>query len=115
MQKSIKLMAEYGRLALWWAGSRVGPIDPGDLPISTSLRMDIQRWADEYDGLLDQNSPIDSGFPDAKAEQEFDDAGRQLWKRLQAELASDFMVLYFSEIEQRLLAPVPEERGGHTV
>jgi hypothetical protein len=95
-------MAEYGELALWWAGRRAGPIDRVQLPISQSLREDIAAWAEKYDRTLNKESPDESGFSNAKEEEEFEVEGRELWERLSRELP-EYEVLYFSEVQQRLL------------
>jgi hypothetical protein len=104
MIRRIKLMADYGGCVLWHADDQeFGGIDPAELPISAELRHDLHKWAEWYDGTLDQNDPPDSGFPTAGDDEAFEAEGRRLWRELRKELGADVTVVYFSKTERRLI------------
>lgn len=93
--KTIKLMADYRCFPLW----NVSPgdyanISPNSLPISSSLRQDLNAWADEYDRTLDLNSPSDAGFDSQRAADQFVATGYSLLNRLQKELGSSYKITH---------------------
>ncbi len=67
-----------------------------DLPISESLKHDIQKWEDEYQATLDREYPPDSAFPSPEAEKAHIKEGAKLAKRLQTELGDSYLVKYIA-------------------
>jgi hypothetical protein len=86
-------MPDYGCWPLWEASPEVvGNIDPASLPISNSLREDLENWARIYDATLKRANPAASGFSDKTAEKSFKSNGVALAIRLQEELGKDFEI-----------------------
>jgi hypothetical protein len=104
MGRGLKLMAEYECHPLWWWETDIGNVDPAELPLPEGLRSELLSWASWYDSTLDQDYPPESGFKSEEDRLAFDREGRRLWRRLQHELP-DFTVVYFTDLEQRLLLP----------
>lgn len=103
MSKRIKLMADYGGTVLWGADpTTIGPIAPETLPISKSLRLELQEWANVYDLTLNSEDPTASGFASAEAENHFEEQGRRLWQALKRELGEEYLVSYFSNQDSRV-------------
>ncbi|WP_210833917.1 hypothetical protein [Micromonospora sp. C31] len=95
-------MTDYTAFPLWgipdegrWGG---GMLSPGSLPISQSLKEQLQSWADTYDRLPE------TGFewPSEAALTQFVEEGRRLWRLLQRELGPDYTIVYFNEATQQI-------------
>jgi hypothetical protein len=99
----IKLMADYGMTVLWGADpSRIGAIDPDQLPLTDELKADLRAWAEAYDKTLNQEYPPNSGFASQTEEEQFDAEGLRLWRALQEQLGPDYRVIYFRVRDKKL-------------
>jgi len=103
--RPIKVMADYGCHPLWWDSAHpawaafagaVGEIDPAALGLSPALQAALREWAALYDRSLDPDDPAATPSPAAA----FDATGRDLARRLAAELGASATVRYW-------LDPVP--------
>lgn len=93
--KKIKLMADYECYPLWFdSDDEVGNIDPNTLPISDSLKNELNKWSDDYDKTLNLDDPLHSGFKTINDEITFKEKGKILQKKLQAELNNNYEVTY---------------------
>ena len=96
--RRFELMPDYHCFPLWELFDDDVPDnpDPAELPISVALQEALLDWADAYDATLDDGNPADSGFSSPQAASEFDDRGRDLWRRLAEELRGTAVVTYRS-------------------
>lgn len=95
----LRLMAEFDCFPLWkQTTDGVENIAPASLAVSPELQRDINAWANAWQATFNRSDPLASGFTSALDEVRFDEAGRELWARLQKELRSDFEVSYFSPL-----------------
>lgn len=93
--KKIKLMADYNCYPLWFnSPDEVGNIDPETLPISDSLKEELNDWSSQYDATLNLDDPLNSGFLTLAAESNFKQKGKKIQGKLQTELADDYEVTY---------------------
>lgn len=62
--KKIKLMPNYGCHPLWWAAGsgKAGNIDPRTLPLKPETIARLEKWADVFDNLFNEDDPASSGF-----------------------------------------------------
>jgi hypothetical protein len=98
-------MADYESYPTWLTGpTGVDNIDPAELPISDSLASSLLRWAQAYDDTLNRDDPAASGFSSASEEAEFIATGRELARRLAAELSDRYRVEYFDGRTSELIA-----------
>lgn len=84
----IALMADYHAFPLWERspGAPSGDIDPDTLPLGEALIADVKDWGRQFS---------DPGFPQSEdAEAAWVNRGRQLCRRLQGELGTEFDVSY---------------------
>ena len=89
-------MADYQCHPLWEVDPGVyGDISPDSLPLPTSLREELNAWAQQYDSTLDINDPSNAGFESQKAADSFIATGYSLLTRLRQELGSDYQVTAF--------------------
>ena len=95
----IKVMADYECPCLWWDGEaeKVGPIELDELPLSDSLKADLQTWTDQYDATLSRDDPLRSGFSTPEGEAAFHARGRSFVKRLEAELGPSARIRYWPQ------------------
>lgn len=92
--RALKLMADYDSYPLWEASpGEVGNVDPGDLPLSESLRADLLAWADVYDATLNRDDPRRSGFTDDQRRERFIAERERLAQHLRAELGPDYTIV----------------------
>ncbi|WP_218158533.1 hypothetical protein [Streptomyces sp. MUSC 14] len=93
---TIKVMADYECHPLWLTGVDAGDIAPGDprLGLSSQLTGKLTAWAEQFDGALNHDDPVSSGFPTREAEEEFSVTGERLAHDLARELGSEWQVLY---------------------
>lgn len=93
--KQIKFMPDYYCSPLWHDDRiEVGDIDLDSLPISTDLKLYINKWANEYDKTLNLEDPRNSGFKDLEELEKFKAEGLALSERLQKELGENFIIIY---------------------
>ena len=95
-------MAEVGGYCFWSCTSREDcwkhtalPIE--QLPLSFELNNQITEWAEFYEEYIDNTTLL------SLAKDNFDMLGRQLWQLVKEELAGKYKVLYYSELEQKVL------------
>ena len=100
----IKLMPDYECDPLWLVGENSGNIDVDMVPISALLQAQLIAWAKTYDAILNWDDPLSSGFASPADELAFEQEGIRLYEALQAELGTDYEVLYFSQKQSRLVA-----------
>src|SRR6185295_5512560 len=97
MTQQIKLMADYYCWPLWWAGDHEpNNIDPATLPLKTGTIARLEKWAETFDAILNQDDPSSSGFSSATEAEAFEQEGIGLWKQLREELAPSYTVVYHS-------------------
>jgi hypothetical protein len=96
----IQLMADWGASPLWVAVDG-GVTDPYDLDeihevvlLSDDLLAAIGAWDDRFDATYDRDDPQGSGFATAEEWAAFNQEGRDLAERLQAEVPSYVTVTY---------------------
>lgn len=58
---NIKLLPDYYCSPIWCRDTGAN-IELSDLPISESLSLKLQSWADAYDSTLNNDDPLNSGF-----------------------------------------------------
>ncbi len=98
---TIKLMTDYGCFPIWRVDDNAN-VDPGTLPITKDLRSSLAKWAEWYDGILNQEDPARSGFANKEEEQAFEAEGRRLFQELQIQLGGSCKVVYFSTLDNRV-------------
>lgn len=114
MKEKIKLMADYGCYPLWWVNSKkIGDINPETLPLSQQTINRLEKWADMYDGKLNEDEPALSGFSSNEEQEIFEEEGIDLWKQLKKELTSNYEVIYFSEKLGKTIANPSELKVLH--
>ena len=106
--RTIKLMTDYGCFPIWDCDNGRN-LNPEDLPISTSLKQDLKKWAETFDAILDWDDPASAGFKSDREEQEFEEKGLELWQRLENEIGDEYIVEYFSTIQSKVLVNRPIE------
>lgn len=90
--KRIRLSLEYACHPIWLLHTDGGVEDIGleSIPISDSLKHDIDLWDNTYQSTYDPNCPQDSGFSSESSNEllskAFDEEGRFLFHRLKKEL-----------------------------
>ncbi|MGB3754944.1 MAG: hypothetical protein WBA07_01035 [Rivularia sp. (in: cyanobacteria)] len=114
MKEKIKLMADYGCYPLWWVNSeKIGDIDPETLPLSQETINRLEKWAEMYDEILNEDEPTLSSFSSNDEQESFEKEGINLWKQLKQELASTYEVVYFSEKLRKIIANPSELKVLH--
>jgi hypothetical protein len=103
-------MADYICYPLWGLDDPdFGDIDPRSLPLKRETILRLDHWADVYDGILNIEDPISSGFETEADEEDWIQEGVLLWKLLQQELGPDYKVYFLvPELASTELAS-PEE------
>jgi len=92
-----RLAPDYECHPIWVGdGDSYRNLAPSDLPVTDDLQAAIAAWGRRYDETYNKTDPASSGFASDIEEQAFDHAGRQLWRRLVAELGPANEVKYFS-------------------
>jgi hypothetical protein len=97
---TIQLIPEWGTSPLW-VSVEGGVTDPYDLdeitdvvPLSKQLLADIVAWDDRLDAVYNRAVPQDSGFATVAEWEAFNEEGRELARRMQAEVTSNVSVTY---------------------
>lgn len=107
MYTRIKLMTDYNYYPLWDMDD-VGDIDPKELPLSEATIERLLNWQKIYDGIIDWDDPASAGFTSAQEEIAFEREGISLWKQLQKELGDEYEIIYFSQLQQRVVSHLGE-------
>jgi hypothetical protein len=76
-----------------------GAIDIEDLPLSWELNNQLTEWVEFYE---ENFNVFIEGFP-VEIINNFDILGKQLWQLVKEELASEYKVVYYSELEKKVL------------
>lgn len=94
MKPSIRLMADYQCWPLWHCRSvQVGNIDPREVGVSMALAKDLSRWVETFESHMDLSDPASTKWTPEEIAQ-FDSEGRELSRRLVAEIGDRFDILY---------------------
>lgn len=72
-------------------------IDIEDLPLSWELNNQLTEWVEFY-----EDNSFTNKF-DELAINNFDIVGRQLWQLVKEELVGEYNVVYYSEVDQKVL------------
>ncbi|MEL7329448.1 MAG: hypothetical protein AAGJ69_06355 [Cyanobacteria bacterium J06559_1] len=89
----LRLAMEYGADPIWEIfedGS--DNLDHRNLPLSESLKHDLDIWSQCYLDTFDEDYPPDGGFASVAEEKAFEEEGLNLWKRLRQELDPDIQM-----------------------
>jgi hypothetical protein len=93
---AIQMRAEFECWPLWLTGpEEFDNVDPETLSITAGLADDLNEWAATYDGTLNQEYPPDSRFDSPEDEHRFVVRGRELARRLRAELDDSWTLRYY--------------------
>lgn len=77
-------------------------IDIEDLPLSWELNNQLTEWVEFYDEHFD-NTKLISLAKKEVAKDNFDILGKHLWQLVKEELAGEYNVVYYSELEKKVL------------
>lgn len=95
-KRNLRLMADYHSYPIWEDSEHgTSNVNPVDLPISSELRDDLNKWAKQYDDTLNQDDPLQSGFPTPEAEADFKNEGVTLLDKLKIELGEGYSLSIF--------------------
>lgn len=107
MYTRIKLMTDYNYYPLWDMDD-VGDIDPTELPLSEATIERLLNWQKIYDGTIDWDDPASAGFASEQEKRVFEREGVNLWQQLQQELGDEYEIVYFSQLQQRVVSHLDE-------
>lgn len=102
MNKTLKLMTDYDCFPLWDVNDGLN-IVPDSLPLPEEIKLRLERWAKYYDETLSRDDPLSSKFRSEEEELAFENEGKALWQILKEELGADYKVIYFSNLESKIL------------
>lgn len=71
-----------------------------DLPLSWELNNQLTEWVDN---LQYEDNEVLESIPPELFSNNFDMLGRQLWQLVKEELKDKYKVVYYSEVEQKVL------------
>lgn len=110
MKKQIKLMADYNCWPLWEYEDKelVDNLHPSELSLSYEIKERLLNWQNIYDGIMNWEEPASSYFASEAEKRAFEKEGISLWQLLQKELDNDCEVVYFSEVQLRVLSGFDE-------
>lgn len=98
------MMAEFGGNCFWYSKNdyliewKLGlPINIENLPLSWELNNQITEWIECFE------TNIFTKKFNRLAINNFDMLGRQLWQLVKEELAGKYKVVYYSELEKKVL------------
>lgn len=99
----IRVMTDYHCYPLWltYPDGELDNVAPESLSISHELANSLNRWADEFDAILNEEDPASSGFATADAERSFNDQGRRLAERVAREVGPEYKVTYHDILESK--------------
>src|SRR5690348_9278818 len=93
--RTIILLLDWDATLFWRDADGGSKIDESALPISDELKRQLNDYYLHYSELHFQNG---HPFPVPKIEKRWlDDEGLEIWRRLRAELAGAYRVLFYSE------------------
>lgn len=100
---SIRIMADYHCYPLWltYPDGELDNIAPESLQISRELANSLDRWADKFDAILNDDDPASSGFATPDDEHSFNDQGRRLAERIAREVGPEYDVTYRDILESK--------------
>jgi hypothetical protein len=109
--RQLKLMWDYHCWPLWLyegieADSVPENVDPATLPLSVTTIAQLLAWAAIPDAKLaaHMHVPQDISWTELE-EKSFESDGRALWETLQHELGDEYYVVYFSNLDRRVMEP----------
>ena len=104
------MMAEVGGYCFWhpendyFTGQKLIPTGPAidieELPLSFELNNQLTEWIEFYE---DNTGRIRFLSTKENHTNNFDILGRQLWQLVKEELAGKYKVVYYSELEEKVL------------
>lgn len=101
-QRKLKIMADYQCFPLWGSfDDNDGNIDPATLPITDKLQFLLSKWQAAYDGILNIDDPMQSGFKTHQDEIAFEEQGLLIWQLLAVQMGELYTVSYFSELKNK--------------
>lgn len=96
---TLKVMPDYSCWPLWHRDpGEVGNIDPDTLPLSIELRAALLAWSLEFDARLNWDDPGSTIPPAPDVQDAFEQTGRELTARLNAELGSAIRFVYWRDL-----------------
>ncbi|CBN54685.1 MULTISPECIES: hypothetical protein [Kamptonema] len=107
MVQRIKLMADFDCYPLWDRDDG-GDIEPWELPLSEETIERLLNWQKIYDGIIDWDDPASAGFASEQEEIAFEREGISLWQQLQKELGDEYEIVYFSQLQHRIVSHLDE-------
>lgn len=105
---TLKIMPDFGCFPVWILGTEgfFENIDPSRLPISDSLRRQLDHFRERYDQTLNQNYPPESGFSSEKKAIEFEHLGITIWQQLLSEVENLYEITYYSVLDHKLYTDI---------
>lgn len=99
----IRVLTDYYCHPLWvtYPDGELDNIAPESLPISRELADSLDRWADEFDAILNEDDPASSGFATPDDERSFNDEGRRLAEQFAREMGPEYKVTFYDRFEKR--------------
>lgn len=106
MKKQIELMADYNCWPLWEYEDNdlVDNLHHKELSLSSEIKERLLNWQNIYDGIINWDDPASSDFASEAEKRAFEEEGISLWKVLQKELGNEYEIVYFSEVQRRVLS-----------
>lgn len=109
--QTIIMMAEIGGHCFWHPKNDYsaewklylptgGVIDIEELPLSWELNNQLTEWMEFYEENTGRIRFLSTKENHAN---NFDIVGRQLWQLVKEELASEYNVVYYSELEEKII------------
>jgi hypothetical protein len=110
MKRKIELLADYGCSPLWEYEDNdlVDNAPPSEYPLSEKTIERLLNWQKIYDGIIDWDDPASAGFASEQEEIAFEREGISLWQQLQKELGDDYEIVYFSQLQHRVVTHLDE-------
>jgi hypothetical protein len=107
----IRVMTDYQCYPLWvtYPDGELDNIPPESLPISRELANSLNRWADEFDSILNEEDPASSDFATPDDERRFNDQGRRLAEQFAREIGPEYKVTYHDILESKDI-PIDTEK-----
>jgi flagellar capping protein FliD len=116
--KFLKLSPEYECSPLWVSqdGTFYENLEVNASPFDEALKKKISKWANFFQGTLNQNYPPDSGFKSEKEEREFEQIGVSIWQEITRYYSSSFDNLsFYSYTLAKLYSDELEYRTDYTI
>jgi hypothetical protein len=109
--KYLKLSPEYQCSPLWVSldGNFYENLSIDTSPFDEALKRRISDWAKSFEDTLNQDYPPDSGFSTRKREEDFEQAGFNIWNDIKQHYTNLYDIIYFNSYTlRRLYSNVPE-------